>query len=172
MYWWPIQDIMLKILLIQVVSSAVTRLRDNVWKSVCGAHLSKHKCVRVLQICAYRHSFSEFTELSVQKKNFPLKSCTAMTAKMNMKSWYTMRMLNTFFRDVTTQSKTAFKRERERERHGSLSVVCTQKDIKTICAFTFPPWVLEVFWWFWEAAGLLELWGTLSSWCLCLCCSC
>lgn len=30
-----------------------------------------------------------------------------MTAKMNMKSWYTMRMLKTFFRDVTTQSKTA-----------------------------------------------------------------
>lgn len=30
-----------------------------------------------------------------------------MTAKINMKSWYTMRMFKTFFRDVTTQSNTA-----------------------------------------------------------------
>lgn len=36
-----------------------------------------------------------------------------MTAKMNMKSWYTMRMLKTFFRDVTTQSKTACAGERQ-----------------------------------------------------------
>ncbi|TNN64925.1 hypothetical protein EYF80_024809 [Liparis tanakae] len=36
-----------------------------------------------------------------------------MTANMNMKSWYTMRMLKTFFRDVTTQSKTACGGERE-----------------------------------------------------------
>lgn len=35
-----------------------------------------------------------------------------MTAKMNMKSWYTMRMLKTFFKDVTTQSKTACRADR------------------------------------------------------------
>lgn len=35
-----------------------------------------------------------------------------MTAKMNMKSWYTMRMLKTFFSDVTTQSKTACREDR------------------------------------------------------------
>ena len=39
-----------------------------------------------------------------------------MTAKMNMKSWYTMRMLKTFFKDVTTQSKTACGEERHSQK--------------------------------------------------------
>lgn len=56
----------------------------------------------------YLQSFSSSFDSSVQQKNLPLKSCTAMTAKMNMKSMQTMRMLRTFFREFTTQSKTAW----------------------------------------------------------------
>lgn len=50
-----------------------------------------------------------------------------MTAKMNMKSWYTMRMLKTFFRDVTTQSKTACRAEETqggRHSESDLSEMC------------------------------------------------
>ena len=45
---------------------------------------------------------------SEQKKNLPLKSCTGMTAKMNLNRIYTIRILRTFLRELTTQSKTAF----------------------------------------------------------------
>lgn len=45
---------------------------------------------------------------SVQKKNFPLKSWTAITAKINWKRIYTISMLMTFFSEFTTQSNTAF----------------------------------------------------------------
>lgn len=56
----------------------------------------------------YLQSFSRLLDSSVQQKNLPLKSCTAMTAKMNMKRMQTMRMFRTFFREFTTQSNTAW----------------------------------------------------------------
>ncbi len=55
-------------------------------------------------------SFVSF-DASVQYRNFPLKSCTAITAKMNWNSMYTIIMLNTFFREFTTQSNTACKKK-------------------------------------------------------------
>lgn len=56
----------------------------------------------------YLQSFSRLLDSSVQQKNLPLKSCTAMTAKINMKRMQTMRMFRTFFREFTTQSNTAW----------------------------------------------------------------
>ena len=53
-----------------------------------------------------------------------------MTAKMNMKSWYTIRMLKTFFRDVTTQSKTACGEESQiSQRSGEI----TNNRLESVC---------------------------------------
>lgn len=59
-------------------------------------------------ILSYWQSSAVCLELSVQKKNFPLKSCTPTMAKMSRNRMYTIRMLKTFFREITTQSNTAF----------------------------------------------------------------
>lgn len=56
----------------------------------------------------YWQSVFVFLLISEQKKNLPLKSCTAITANMNWNNMYTMRMLMTFFKEFTTQSNTAF----------------------------------------------------------------
>ena len=42
----------------------------------------------------------------------PLKSWTAITAKINWNNIYTMRMLNTFLNEVTTQSNTAYRKRK------------------------------------------------------------
>lgn len=56
----------------------------------------------------YWHSSSVCLLSSVHQKNFPLNNWTAMTAKINWNSMYTIRMLMTFFSEFTTQSNTAF----------------------------------------------------------------
>lgn len=53
------------------------------------------------------HSSWVYLLSSEQWKNLPLKSCTAITAKINWNKMYTMRMLMTFFKLFTTQSNTA-----------------------------------------------------------------
>lgn len=66
---------------------------------------------------------------SVQKKNFPLKSWTAMTAKMNWKRIYTMRIFITFLRELTTQSKTAFSFGTRLIVFRGLKTLSTRKDL-------------------------------------------
>ena len=63
--------------------------------------------------CAWKkephwHWLASSLLLSVQKKNFPLNSWTAITAKMKWNRRYTTKMLNTFLSELMTQSKTAF----------------------------------------------------------------
>jgi len=62
-----------------------------------------------------------------------------MTAKINMKSWYTMRMLKTFFRDVTTQSKTACRWER-----GEANITC-QTSVRKTPNMKVMDWVFPCF---------------------------
>lgn len=45
--------------------------------------------------------------LSLQQKNLPWNNCTAITAKIKWNSMYTINMFMTFFKELTTQSKTA-----------------------------------------------------------------
>lgn len=80
-------------------------------------------------IMTYWQSSFLYLLSSVQKKNFPLNNCTAITANINWKSMYTIRMFITFFKEFTTQSNTAFNFGTRLIVFNGLSTLSTRSDL-------------------------------------------
>ena len=87
--------------------------RDN-----CGTHfgsspllISKVVNVFLSICCSYWHVSFVNLDPSLHSWNFPLNSCTPMTAKINKNNIVIIRMLATFFTEYHIQRNTACKKQ-------------------------------------------------------------